>query len=284
MKGSIVILAHVNDASAACIYTELVRTRGQLSVMLVVADQLAVAPRWQQTLSADSQATELQLADGTSMGSDDVGVVLNRIRLAAVPHLHRFAPPDRDYVVMEFYAFLLSWLHGLKCPVLNRPSPRGLGDRNYPWPVWLNLVSRSGLPAQGYHWTTNARRHRHDTYDAFEGWSTSLEPGQRPVQPLRKELMGRGAVFSFEPIEECLPPTLIAGNHAVGPLVPEHTEALRRLRDLSGCDMLQLGCGRAAGGLKVTSVTAIPQITRKDELDAVVRLLTDTASANGGKV
>ncbi len=50
------------------------------------------------------------------------------------------------YVSAEMTAFLLSWLSGLDCPILNRPTPNCLSGPGWRQEQWIHLAARLGIP------------------------------------------------------------------------------------------------------------------------------------------
>jgi len=76
------------------------------------------------------------------------------IRLASVtlldlPHIN---PADRTYVALELYAFLVAWLHTLRCPVLNRPTPTCLAGEWWSPQTWIHRACRLGIPVVRSEW------------------------------------------------------------------------------------------------------------------------------------
>jgi hypothetical protein len=63
---------------------------------------------------------------------------------------------ERDYVAAEMNAFLLFWLSGLACPVLNRPSPGCLSGPNWRTEQWLRVALQVGIPTIGCRRATRA--------------------------------------------------------------------------------------------------------------------------------
>jgi hypothetical protein len=72
--------------------------------------------------------------------------VLVRIASIEPDDLQHIAERDRPYVAAEMTAFLLAWLSGLPCPVLNRPTPQCLGGPAFRREQWVHLASRLSIP------------------------------------------------------------------------------------------------------------------------------------------
>ncbi|HEV2753193.1 MAG TPA: hypothetical protein VGV36_05080, partial [Solirubrobacteraceae bacterium] len=112
------------DASAAWVAGGL-RARG-LEVEAVSSRDLLRARRWHHRVDSDGATVEITLADGRVVRSAQLRGVVNR--LTTVPPLEApVVPADREYAEQERQALWLSWLEALPGPVLNRPTPQGLG-------------------------------------------------------------------------------------------------------------------------------------------------------------
>jgi hypothetical protein len=147
------LLCDRSDRSALWAFHAL-RAHG-LALELVSTSVLMCALTWEHRLNSESTALRIGLADGRTIDSNDLDGVLNRV-VALPDELPQAARNDRDYAFQELQAFWLSWLNGLPCPVLNRPSSRGLSG---PWideTEWRTLAARAGLVTLPYHsGTTN---------------------------------------------------------------------------------------------------------------------------------
>ena len=136
-----------SDRSALWAYGRL-RARG-LPLELVTTDMLGYALGWEHRLSSADVTIRIELADGRTIEGEDRGV-LNRVAAVPAGLAAGAAAADREYALQELHAFWLSWLNGLRCPVLNRPTPLGLDG---PWldrTEWLVLAERAGLVTAPY--------------------------------------------------------------------------------------------------------------------------------------
>jgi len=77
---------------------------------------------------------------------EDLCGVLVRIASIEPEDLQHIAERDRPYVAAEMTAFLLAWLSGLPCPVLNRPTSQCLGGPAFRREQWVRFASRLGIP------------------------------------------------------------------------------------------------------------------------------------------
>src|SRR4051794_20799639 len=82
---------------------------------------------------------------GRKVGEEDIRGVLVRITSVAAGDLGCIVEADRSYVAAEMTAFLLEWLSGLTCPVLNHPTAQSLGGPAFRQEQWVHLASKLGL-------------------------------------------------------------------------------------------------------------------------------------------
>jgi hypothetical protein len=118
-----------------------------LPLEVLLPDELVDGAVLVHRVGARDATVELRLRRGLVLRSGDVRGVLNRLLDVPEPPLLRLRPEDRAYAAEEFGAALASWLASLTCPVLNRPTPAGLGG---PWRTpgqWRWMAAQVGLPA-----------------------------------------------------------------------------------------------------------------------------------------
>ncbi|HEX8524063.1 MAG TPA: hypothetical protein VF669_17550 [Tepidisphaeraceae bacterium] len=82
---------------------------------------------------------------GRRIACGDIRGVINRLPYVTPTELPHIAPHDRDYVAMEMSMFLLAWLTGLRCPVLNRPTPNCLIGPNWRELQWMQAAASVGM-------------------------------------------------------------------------------------------------------------------------------------------
>ena len=171
-----IILAHPGDHTAVCVASALRRHHGPHAVRLVSVDEILLAPRWVHCVGAKGVDTTVELHDGTALHSASIGVVFNRLNYVDAAHFAHAPAADKDYAAMELFALLLSWLAGLPCPVINRPSPAGLGGAVQTLQDWLLLAVRAGLAVPNMRFTSNARRFARAGWQPVEGpWDVSID-------------------------------------------------------------------------------------------------------------
>ncbi len=77
-----------------------------------------------------------------------ISTVLTRLVQVDPLELDWIQPARRDFVAAEMTAFLLAWLEGLPCPVIDRPGPGCLCGRNWGWFHWADHASALGIPVR----------------------------------------------------------------------------------------------------------------------------------------
>jgi hypothetical protein len=82
--------------------------------------------------------------------------VLTRLPCVGEEELWQIVPEDRSYVAAEMTAFLAAWLSGLKCRVLNRPTPSCLMGPYWRQERWLLAASKLGIPINALHRSASA--------------------------------------------------------------------------------------------------------------------------------
>jgi hypothetical protein len=208
------VLCSPGDASVPWVHQGLAN-RGLLPLWPIGPAALFQGCRWEHRVASDGCASRLTLADGRVLESGQVRGTLNR--LTGVPAELFDGSADRDYAVQELYALLLSWLHSLPAPVINRPVPQGISGAWRHSSQWVQLAARAGLPVPGY------RR-------------TSADP--------------RSALYADSPLFPAGTPTrtvLVLGGYTAGaPAPPGIAEGCRRLARMAGTSLL--GVDFADGG------------------------------------
>jgi hypothetical protein len=72
--------------------------------------------------------------------------ILTRLPCVCEQDVAHIVAEDRAYVASEMTAFLLSWLAGLDCPLLNRPTPTCLSGPGWRAERWVDLAGQLGIP------------------------------------------------------------------------------------------------------------------------------------------
>jgi hypothetical protein len=166
--------------------------------------------------------------------------VLTRLPCVTEHELDHIVANDRAYVASEMTAFLLSWLAGLSCPVLNRPTPTCLAGLAWRPEQWVHLASRIGIPV------CPARRH------ARRGDELSLGRIQYPTESV----------------------TVIGGRYR-GTADSTLVNYARQLAAISRVEMLQAHFSRVEGRPRFLSADVWPDVTLADVADAILEFLLE---------
>ncbi|QGQ19432.1 hypothetical protein GC089_09570 [Cellulomonas sp. JZ18] len=143
------VLCTPEDDSALWLYRRL-RALERTPVRLVDQASLSMPLAVEHRVGRDAPSTRLTLADGGELDAAGVGGVVNRLTGLTPHHLALAAPEDQEYALAELYAFALSWLHALPCPVVNPATPLGLGGPAAPPSRWVLQAQRCGLRTRPY--------------------------------------------------------------------------------------------------------------------------------------
>ena len=135
---------------------------------LVLAETLAEGATWEHRVEEDATHLKVTLADGRVLcGSRSKGVV-NRLMAPTPARTQWPSETEQAYVHGEIHAFYLSWLHGLPCVMINRPSPTCLDGRFFRVSEWLYRATKTGLKIAPYRQTDD---------DGGDGYSLPVPEG-----------------------------------------------------------------------------------------------------------
>jgi hypothetical protein len=101
-------------------------------------------PGWRYDPEASHLATAV--VGGRRVRCREISGVLTRLACVGEWDLEHIAAVDRAYVAAEMTAFLLAWLSGLTCPVVNRPTPLCLSGPNWRPEQWTHAAAGLGIP------------------------------------------------------------------------------------------------------------------------------------------
>jgi hypothetical protein len=108
--------------------------RAGVDCRIVTTEELSYAHRLSHRLGGGAVDTTVELGTAPPLRTGAVSGVLNRMLEPPARMWQQAAPAERDYATMELHAVVLSWLHGLPCPVRNRPEPDSLaGPTRHPF-------------------------------------------------------------------------------------------------------------------------------------------------------
>jgi len=200
------------------------------SLELVTIESLADCSDWEHRVGASGDRISFRLPDGRTIDDSQIEGVLNRLVFPPQELISRAVPADRDYVQQEMTALYLSWLYGLSCPVLNRPTPQGLAGRWRHASEWALAAHRAGFDVPVYEQTESG--------PADRGGVSFAGPGESVTQVVVLD----GEVF--------------------GSVLPERIrDSCRELADI--CEMGLLGIDllfSLIGGWSFASATPLPDL------------------------
>jgi hypothetical protein len=258
------ILAHHSDDTAIRVTGLLQNRHPHTQVKLILSDDIVQAPKWTHHVTTGTVNTELRLRDGARLSSDEIGIVFNRLRHVDMPHFAATKIEDREYAVMEMFALLVSWLAGLRCPIINPVSPVGLGDSVRHPATWQILASRAGLPALQFRMTSSRRR--------FPAPGLVILPGTVKETTIA---FTRPAWLA-EPVGESHRSVLVVGDHLCGNPPPGLVSPCRHLAKLSGLPLMAMHFSQSLQGKDrwvFTGADPFPIIRDENSLVTLVRFL-----------
>jgi len=132
---------------------EALRGGGLPSLELITSETLARCSDWEHRVGLDGVRVSFRLPDGRLVEDGQIAGVLNRLMMPPQELISQAVPEDRDYAQQEMTALYLSWLHGLSCPVLNRPTPQGLSGRWRHASEWALAADEAGFAVPVYEQT-----------------------------------------------------------------------------------------------------------------------------------
>ncbi|BAZ27850.1 hypothetical protein NIES4074_02780 [Cylindrospermum sp. NIES-4074] len=136
-----VVVASRHDEAAQALVTNWAADGASL---LTSKDLSSVG--WRHYLSATQDSTAV--VGEQVVRVEEITGVLTRLPCVSEQELVHIARQDRAYVAAEMNAFLISWLSGLKCPVLNRPTPTYLLGPAWRPEQWVYAAAQIGIPVR----------------------------------------------------------------------------------------------------------------------------------------
>jgi hypothetical protein len=85
---------------------------------------------------------------GRIVAPELISGVLTCVSAISENELDHVVPEDRAYVAAEMTALMVSWLSGLTCPIMNRPTPGCLMGPAWHPAQWVHAASALGIPAR----------------------------------------------------------------------------------------------------------------------------------------
>jgi hypothetical protein len=224
----IVILARQEDASA-----RLLAARWSAQGALLLSPKDLSTSGWQYNpLAPEANAAVISRR---SICCSEITGVLTRLSWVFQDELMHIAPIDRAYVASEMNAFLLALLHGLTCPLLNRPTPMCLAGPGWRKEQWVNCAARLGIP----------------------------------VHPVRREARLSDGLSTEDPQSSCQTVTVV-GDRCFGTVDETLANCARRLAAAAGVDLLAVHFGVVNGESRLFNADFLPDINSTDVADAIL--------------
>jgi hypothetical protein len=170
------------------------------------------------------------VTDGERIPVERLRGVLTRLQGIEPAELAHVTGEDRVYVAAEMTAFLIAWLGGLACPVMNRPRAPSLAGPAWRWEQWLRTAAEAGLTVAAY---------RRDA--SYWAQADGISADRGPVDPPAPTAV-----------------VTIAAQQAIGAADPDLRQQARALACAAGTDLLRVHFNRTAGAFRLTSVDAWP--------------------------
>jgi hypothetical protein len=112
------------------------------SVHLLTCEDLSVSG-WRYRVSDPLVSTAT--IGGLEIKQSEIEGVLTRLPWVWESELVEIVAGDRAYVAAEMSAFLVCWLSGLTCPVLNKPTANSLNGPGWGRERWILAASKAGM-------------------------------------------------------------------------------------------------------------------------------------------
>jgi hypothetical protein len=138
------VICEPTDTAALWAYEGL-RRHGIARLEIVSTEALVCSLRCEHRVGSEGASIAFEMPDGRRWSGEDLRGVLNRAFTVPLSIWRQAPVADSLYVQQELYAFFLSWLHCLPCPVFNAPSPLGLAGRWRLEAEWVCLAAQAGL-------------------------------------------------------------------------------------------------------------------------------------------
>lgn len=228
----ILILASRWDAAAQ----DTATTWSDPPVRIMTARDLSRAG-WCQSLGAHDKAIGRPRAviEGQPIDDEDIHGVLTRLPWVTDAELPEIVASDRAYVAAEMSAFLLCWLAGLTCPVLNQPTPTCLSGPGWRAERWTQAAAATGMAVRAV---------RRDT-------RSSEGPADRTASTV----------------------VTVVGSRVFGEVAGDLEQKALRLAQLAGVGLLTLGFSGCEQGAEFLAADVFPSLDDEVVRRAVFELL-----------
>jgi hypothetical protein len=178
--------------------------------------------------------------EGQPIADEELQCVLTRLPWVTEMELPEIVAPDRAYVAAEMSAFLLFWLSGLACPVLNKPTPTCLAGPGWRPERWTRAAAETGMT----------------------------------VRAVQRDSRLRGAPADCAPSRQ----VTVVGSQVFGEVHPDLKERVRLLAELAHVSLLTVQFCGAERGAAFLGADASPSLDDQSVRAAVLEHLTSASS------
>lgn len=224
----IIILASRYDKTAEAL---VARWDAYDARVLTCEDLSAVG--WHCYLSPSRSST--YVVGGQEAASAEIIGVLTRLPNIWEQELLHVVPADRTYVATEMTAFLVFWLSGLTCPVLNRPTPSCLSGSYWRLEQWVHAAARLGIP----------------------------------VRPVRRRIVQECNSLLEDHLANSVTVTVV-GDRCLGKVDKSLAIQARRLADVANVDLLAVQFSGSGPSSSFINAHLWPDVANSDVADAVI--------------
>lgn len=227
----LLIVASERDEAA-----RILAARGRQRGTVLVTSRDLSAAGWRDGLGRSEPGAAV--VNGRTVSARDIGGVLTRLAAVDERELAHIVPADRGYVAQEMTAFLTSWLSGLDCPILNRPTPACLAGPAWRPERWIHEAARLHIPVRDVHRSVTLAR------------------------------VGTTAVVPRGPVT-----VTIVGDRCFGEADDALARAARRLATAAGVDLAAVHFSGPRRGARLVGADVWPDVASPDIGEAILAYL-----------
>lgn len=237
---TIVILARPNDPAAAMMASRWsAEDAGRNDVCVITPWDLSSAG-W--AYRSEEPGASTAVSQGRRLRAEEIGAVVTRLPCVFAEDLGHMEPNDRTYAASEMTAFLLAWLCGLECRVINQPTPTLLWGPSWRHEKWVRVAHDLGIPVDV------ARRRTHSS-----------------KQKTKTEMQKAVAVT-------------VAGQRCLGDVDRTLMQYAMALARAAQVEMLSVHFSGAEKGARFLGASIWPETVTDDLADALLEYLREAAS------
>ena len=209
--------------------------------------------------------SRIELASGLALTGATILAVLNRVRSCLPDQFLAASPADQSYAAEEAFAFLISWLTGLSCPVTNTPHPGYVAGTTPLGPV----EDRLALAAGNAPFAAASRSRHFGRAAGLAPWPQNPHVADAGLPP---QVIAAGPAIlaaAGDPGE-----VLVAGCEIVGAELPP--AVVGRIRDTMRqrrLDMARVTYVVTSSGHDLTGIDPLPEVRSPQEVAALTRHL-----------